>query len=108
MFSYLVGPIVDWMQVKPKMPRGVSILFALLVVLGLITLIIMLITVSARGIAASAPIYRERLASMAQSIFSILDRFDIDLGQIYADPRRSETDPFIKCAKVTYTSDSLY
>ena len=64
LFSYLVGPIVDWMQVKPKMPRGVSILFALLVVLGLITLIIMLITVSARGIAASAPIYRERLASM--------------------------------------------
>ena len=81
LFSYLVGPIVDWMQMRAKMPRGVSIFFALLVVLGLITLLIMLITVSARGIADSAPIYRERLASMAQSIFSILDRFDIDLGQ---------------------------
>ena len=31
LFSYLVGPLVDWMQTRAKMPRGVSIFVALLV-----------------------------------------------------------------------------
>lgn len=54
---------------------------ALLIVFGIMTLLVMLITVSARGLADSAPIYRERLTRAAESIFSILDRFEIDLGQ---------------------------
>lgn len=81
LFSYLVSPIVDTMQTRLRMPRGVSILVALLIVIGIMTLLVTLISVSARGLADSAPIYRERLASMAESVFSVLDRFDIDLGQ---------------------------
>jgi AI-2 transport protein TqsA len=45
------------------------------------TLLVLLITVSTRGLADSAPIYRERLQSMAEGVFSILDRFQVDLGQ---------------------------
>ena len=81
LFSYLVSPIVDYMQTRLRMPRGVSILVALLIVVGIMTLLVMLISVSARGLADSAPIYRERLARMAASVFSVLDRFNIDLGQ---------------------------
>ncbi len=81
LFSYLVSPLVDFMQTRLRMPRGVSILVALLVVVGIMTLLVMLITVSARGLAESAPIYGERLERMAESVFSILDRFQIDLGQ---------------------------
>jgi AI-2 transport protein TqsA len=81
LFSYLVSPIVDAMQTRLRMPRGVSILVALLIVVGIMTLLVMLISVSARGLADSAPIYRERLARMAASVFSVLDRFNIDLGQ---------------------------
>ena len=81
LFSYLVSPIVDTMQTRLRMPRGVSILVALLIVVGIMTLLVMLISVSARGLADSAPIYRERLARMAQSVFSVLDRFNVDLGQ---------------------------
>jgi AI-2 transport protein TqsA len=79
--SYLVSPLVDVMQIRLRVPRGLSILFALLVVLALMILLGLLITVSVSGLAASAPIYRERFTSLAQSVFSILDRFDIDLGQ---------------------------
>ena len=81
LFSYLVSPIVDMMQTRLKMPRGVSIFVALLIVLGLMMLLVMLITTSAQGLAESAPIYRERLSRMAESVFSVLDRFQIDLGQ---------------------------
>lgn len=81
LFSYLVSPIVDLMQTRLKMPRGASILVALLIVFGIMTLLVMLITVSARGLSDSAPIYRERLERTAESVFSILDRFNIDLGQ---------------------------
>jgi len=81
LFSYLVAPIVDLMERRFKVPRGGSILIALLLVLGIMTLLVMLITVSARGLADSAPIYRERLESMAAGFVSVLDRFHIDLGQ---------------------------
>jgi AI-2 transport protein TqsA len=78
---YIVSPLVDFMQVRLKVPRGLSIFFTLLVVLALMILLGLLITTSVRGLAASAPIYRERLTSMAEAGFSILDRFGIDLGQ---------------------------
>ncbi|MFQ5790104.1 MAG: AI-2E family transporter [Acidobacteriota bacterium] len=79
--SYLVSPIVDAMQLRLRMPRGISVFVALFIVLALMTLLGLLITVSTRGLVSSAEIYRERLASLAQSIFSILDRYQIDLGQ---------------------------
>ena len=78
--SYMVSPLVDFMQVRLKVPRGLSTFFALLVVLALMTLLGLLITTSVSGLAASAPIYRERLTSIAEAGFSILDRFDIDLS----------------------------
>ena len=81
LFSYLVSPIVDGMQTRLRIPRRVSIFFAILIVLGLMTLLVLLISVSSREIADSAPIYRERLASLAAGLFSVLDRFGVDLGQ---------------------------
>jgi AI-2 transport protein TqsA len=81
LFAYMVSPIVDGMQTRLKVPRGISILFALLIVIGIMTLLVLLITVSSRGISDSAPIYRERLARLAESLFSVLDRYRIDLGQ---------------------------
>lgn len=80
-FTYLVSPIVDGMQTRLKVPRGFSILVALLFVVGIMTLLVMLITVSTDGLAESAPIYRERFSRLAEGLFSVLDRFRIDLGQ---------------------------
>ncbi len=79
--SYLVSPLVDVMQTRLRMPRSLSVLIAFLVVISLMTLLGLLIATSTRSLIDSAPIYRERLASLAQGVFSILDRFGIDLGQ---------------------------
>ncbi|MFQ5876322.1 MAG: AI-2E family transporter [Acidobacteriota bacterium] len=79
--AYLVSPLVDMMQARLRMPRLLSVFFALLVVLALMTLLVLLITVSTKGLADSAHIYREKMAGLAQSAFSILDRLEIDLGQ---------------------------
>ena len=79
--SYLVSPIVDVMQVRLRLPRGISIFVAFLVVLVLMSLLVMLITVSTSGLMSSADLYREKLTGLAQSVFSMLDRLNIDLGQ---------------------------
>jgi len=80
-FFYLVSPLVDAMQTRMRLPRGASIVVALLVVVGIMTLLVMLISVSASGLAQSSDIYRERLSSAAALVFSLLDRFNVDLGQ---------------------------
>ncbi len=79
--AYLVAPLVDVMQIRLKMPRWLSVFIAFLVVIGLLTLLGLLIVTSTRGLAASAEIYKERIAGLAQAVFSILDRMGIDLGQ---------------------------
>lgn len=80
-FTYLVSPIVDGMQTRLRMPRGVSIFVALLIVLGIMTLLVLLITVSTNELGQSAPVYRERLSRLAEGLFSVLDRLHINLGQ---------------------------
>jgi AI-2 transport protein TqsA len=79
--SYLVSPLVDVLQDRVKVPRIVSILFSLIVALGLLTLLALLITTSTRGLLASADIYRDRLAGVAERTLSILNRLGLDLGQ---------------------------
>jgi AI-2 transport protein TqsA len=78
---YLISPLVDLLQVRLRVPRALSILVALIVVLALMTLLGLLITTSVRGLMASADIYREKLASLAETFFAVLDRLGIDLGQ---------------------------
>ncbi len=79
--SYLVSPIVDLLRIRFRIPRVGSILIALLIVITLMTLLGLLITTSARGIVENADVYRERLVSIAQRAFAVLDRRGIDLGQ---------------------------
>ena len=79
--TYLVSPLTDFLENKLRVPRTVSVLAALLVVAAILTLLGLLITTSVRGLTASADIYRERLTSLAQSFFSVLDRIGIDLSQ---------------------------
>ena len=79
--SYLVSPLVDVMQDRLRVPRVVSIIFALLVALGLLTLLALLITTSTRGLLDSADIYRDRIAGFAERVLTIPDRFGLDLGQ---------------------------
>ena len=78
---YIVSPIVDFLRVRLRAPKAVSILVALLVVVGLLTLLSLLITTSVRGLSEGAPIYRARLTSLAQAGLSVIDRLGLDLSQ---------------------------
>lgn len=80
-FTYLLAPLVDLLQERLKVPRFVTIVFALLVALGLLTLLGLLITTSTRGLLESVDIYRDRLRRAAEEVFSVLDRFGVDMGQ---------------------------
>ncbi|MFQ5702972.1 MAG: AI-2E family transporter [Gemmatimonadales bacterium] len=79
--SYLVSPLVDLLQDRVRVPRVVSVVIALLVAMGILTLLALLITVSTRGLLDSADIYRDRLNGIATRVLSIPDRLGIDLGQ---------------------------
>lgn len=81
LFTYLLAPLVDLLQDKLKVPRFVTIVLALLVALGLLTLLGLLITTSTRGLLESVDIYRDRLRGSAERVFSVLDRFGVDMGQ---------------------------
>lgn len=79
--SYLVMPLVDILRERLRMPRVLSVLIALLTALGLLTLLGLLITKSTRSLLASADIYQEEIRTLAAQLFSVLDRWHLELGQ---------------------------
>jgi len=79
--SYLVAPVVNFLQDRLRIPRVVSVLISLLLAVGMLTLLALLIITSTRGLMASADIYRDRLTGIAERIFSVLDVFGTDIGQ---------------------------
>lgn len=79
--SYLVMPLVDFLRYRARLPRGLSVFIALLATVGVLTVLGMLITMSARRLLESADIYQEELTSLAVRAFSIFDRFSLELGQ---------------------------
>ncbi len=78
---FLVTPFTDLLILKLRFPRWVAVLVSLLVVAGMLSLLGLLITTSARGLGDSADIYREKILGLAERLFSILDRYNLDLGQ---------------------------
>jgi AI-2 transport protein TqsA len=79
--SYLVMPLVDILRERLRMPRVLSVLIALLMTLGLLTLLGMLITMSTRSLLASADIYQEEIGVLAAQLFSVFDRWHLEIGQ---------------------------
>jgi AI-2 transport protein TqsA len=81
LISYLVGPVVDMLQRRLRVPRLLGTFVALLIALGGVVLLVLLITTSVRGLLASASLYEQRLDAWVAQIAGVLDRFGIDLGQ---------------------------
>ncbi len=79
--SYLVSPLVDILCTRVKMPKLVAVLITLLVAAALITLVVLLIITSTRGLLENVDVYRTRVVSLAERAFDLLDRRGIDLGQ---------------------------
>jgi AI-2 transport protein TqsA len=78
---YLVSPIADFLELKARLPRWASVVITFAIVAAALGLLGLLITTSVSGLLDSAPIYREKLVNLAQRIFAVLDRYNVDLGQ---------------------------
>ncbi len=79
--TYLVMPLVEFLRLRARMPRVLSVLIALAGTVALLTLLGMLITKSTGQLLESADIYQRELAALAARLFSVLDRFGLELGQ---------------------------
>ena len=81
LLSYLIHPLVDWLQDHLKMPRRLAILltfFAMLVVLGGLCVVI---ASSVAGMSDNVEMYNQRLIALTENVTDWLDQHDIDIGQ---------------------------
>ena len=59
--SYLASPLVDFLCARVKMPKSLAVLLTLLVAAALITLVVLLIITSTRGLLENVDLYRTRV-----------------------------------------------
>ncbi len=81
MFTYLLAPLVDALQDRLRFPRAVAVALAIVIGVGLLTLLGLLITVSTSGLLQSADIYRERLAILTERVQVAVAGWGIPLDQ---------------------------
>jgi len=81
LLSNLLAPGVDFLIERARFPRVLAVFVAILVALGILTLMGLLISVSARGLVQSAPIYQSRLEAGFSDWRAFLDRMNYDVGQ---------------------------
>ncbi len=77
MVAYLVVPVVDFVQVKLRMPRAAAVVAALLLAAGALTLVVMMITSSAKSLAAKAPLYQDKVVQLGQSGLDFAQRLGL-------------------------------
>jgi AI-2 transport protein TqsA len=76
--AYLLAPLVELLQNRLRVPRPLAVFCALLVAVGLLTLLGVLITTSTKGLLASADIYQDRLTRWAEGGLAFLARLGVD------------------------------
>jgi AI-2 transport protein TqsA len=81
LLSYLIHPLVDWLQDRLKMPRWAAILLTLLLVLAVIGGLGVVIASSVAGMSDNAQMYNQRLIAMTDDLTAWLDQRGIDVGQ---------------------------
>lgn len=79
LFSYLVSPLVDTVQVRLRTPRPLAVLVALVVVGLLVFLPGALISSSVRSLAAKGPAYEARLVQMGEGAMATLQGWGVPL-----------------------------
>ncbi len=76
----LLAPGVDFLIRRLRFPKALAVFCAMLVALGILTLLGLLISVSTRGLLVSAPIYQARLDAGFVKWLTFLDRYGLDVG----------------------------
>ncbi len=77
--SYLVSPLVDFLQMRARLPRWLAMILTLTVTTGIMLGIVALFAQSITGLADKADLYRERLALFGAGIGDFLAGFGVQL-----------------------------
>jgi len=62
--TYLLSPLVDWVQLRLKVPRWVAVISGFVIAAGASALIVAMLWSSASGLAAKADLYQDKLVQM--------------------------------------------
>ncbi|HOI09037.1 MAG TPA: AI-2E family transporter [Myxococcota bacterium] len=86
LISYLVSPLVDWLQVRLRLPRAVGILAALLVTGMLFVGVAGLISASVRTLAVKGPQYQKRIVLLMDYGSDVAVEWGRRLSLAFQDP----------------------
>jgi len=81
LLSYMLSPLIDWLQDRARLPRWLAITASLLGILGFFVALTALISSSVAGLGQNASLYEQRLQSLTEHVGAWLDANEIDLGQ---------------------------
>ena len=81
LLSYMIGPLVDFLQDRAKFPRWAAILAAIFSVVGFFALVALLITSSVSNLGNNAELYNQRLISLTENLTTWMDEQNISIGQ---------------------------
>jgi AI-2 transport protein TqsA len=86
LLSYLITPVVDFIQVRLKVHRAIGVVAALLLAGALLTAVGLLISSSAARLAGKAGLYQEKLVEMGNDALALAQRIGIpvDAGVVRA------------------------
>ena len=84
LIAMTVMPLINWL-IKKGVPKVLSLLFALLVLIIVISLTAMMLSVAVVGIAEKIPQYEKNLESFKDRTIEFLSQFDIDASSVFHD-----------------------
>jgi AI-2 transport protein TqsA len=75
--SYLVAPVVDFVQLRLKVPRAIAITAALLLAAGGMALVVTMISSSAGALAAKSDLYQEKLVGWGDDAVELAEKLGL-------------------------------
>ncbi len=74
-------PILNWL-IKKGVPRGIALLLVIILVVLVIMSLIIMVTVSMQNVIETLPTYQEQLQGIQDNLYSFLEDYGIDLGEL--------------------------
>lgn len=77
--TYIVSPVVDFLQLRLKLPRILSVIVALVILGAMLYVIGSLLVYSARSMLENLDLYQERVTAMVRKTAQFLENFGADV-----------------------------
>ena len=81
LLSYLVAPVVDFVQVRLKVPRAVGVVAAFLLAAGMVTALVLVLSSSAARLAQKSHLYQEKLVDLGTEAMGIAQKLGVPVDE---------------------------